>query len=134
MMRIILSALVLTAMHPPDPPQINVIVRLANPASMDDVARRLASRLHMRMTISGEGIIEPPGAHGIQVYDEGINFFILPTAVDPCSMREVYDGTTYSVGIVAVRPDAERRLSRAERELRNTVSAAHGTVSPVLTC
>jgi hypothetical protein len=116
------------------PPQINVVIRVQNPAAVDQVVTDLANHLHMQMTTSGEGVIAPIGAHGYQVYDERITILILPAPVDACSHDAVYDNRTFSVGIVAVRADAEHDLPQAARELRNVVGAIGGSVSEVTTC
>jgi len=116
------------------PPQIDVVIHVQNPAAVDRAVTDLANRLHMQMTISGEGTIAPSGAHGYQVYDERITIFILPVPVDACSDDAVYDGRTFSVDIVAVRADAEQELPQAARELRNIVGAIGGSVSEIGTC
>lgn len=135
MIRLIAATLGLAGWTPLErPPQINVVIHVQNPAAVDQAVTDLADHLHMQMTISGEGIVIPIGAHGYQVYNDRITFFILPAPVQTCSYDEVYDMRTFSVSIVAVHPEGEQELPQAARELRNIVGAIGGSASEVATC
>ena len=116
------------------PPQIVLVAHLPSPRSIDAVARQLATRLDMQVTISGQGILHPAGSRGFHVYNRRLNFVILPAPVDACSMNEVYDGKTYEIGIVALRVGAANDLPHAERALRDVVASVGGTLSHVQQC
>jgi hypothetical protein len=88
----------------------------------------------MRTTVSGQRFLRPAGSRGFQVYDSRVNILILPATVDPCSPEEEYDGKTFEVAIVALRADAVSELPHAERQFRDVIGDAGGTVSQIPEC
>jgi hypothetical protein len=114
--------------------QVVLVARFSDNSSVDRMAQIVASRLHMEMTVSGRGLFSPEWAHGIQLNDNRISIFIVPTAVNECSATAVYDGRSYSLGISTPDEDGAQEVAEAEIQLRRAAASVGGVVRRELAC